>query len=285
MHKERNNHGRHDPPVPLSQAVDKLRALAGYLQAVREEERTRIAREIHDELGQAMTALKMSLAWVRDRLARARHEPWVPPLLARAECMCVLMDTTVQQVRRIATELRPGVLDHLGLAAAIQWQGEDFQHQTGIRCLVATRVGELDLERDQSTAAFRILQEALTNVARHAGASQVRISLFQQVGSLVLEVVDNGRGITSKETTHVSSLGILGMRERAALAGGELQVARPGKRGTRVTLRIPCPPKKEPAAPPLPLSSPSAPGGVGRVRGSTASGQRRGYAHDPHSDR
>lgn len=229
-----------DQEAILVDMVDQLRALAGRLQAVREEERTRIARAIHDELGQALTALKMDLAWLQTRLAKSRKEEWVPPLLVRAKGMSQLLDDLVQKVRHIATELRPGVLDNLGLAAAIEWQAQDFQNRSGIRCRVATDLKDLDLERDRSTAAFRILQEALTNVARHASANEVRISLHQVVATVILEVADNGRGIADHEITHPCSLGILGMRERAALVGGELHVTRCPGQGTKVTVRIPC---------------------------------------------
>ena len=244
MHKTHNKHERPDQAAPLLDAVDQLRALTGRLQSVREEERARIAREIHDELGQALTALKMDLAWLAARLARASQESWVPPLLDKAQSMSELLDTTVQKVRRIATELRPGVLDNLGLAAAIEWQAQDFQNHSGIRCLVATdaaQLEDLELGRDPSTAVFRILQEALTNVARHAGASEVRISLQEDEIAVILEVADNGRGIAEEEIRHIRSLGILGMRERATLVGGELQVGRLGERGTRVTFRMPYP--------------------------------------------
>src|SRR5437763_2133839 len=163
MHKTRQKDACPDQAAPLLDAVDQLRALTGYLQSVREEERSRIAREIHDELGQVLTALKMDLAWLQARLARICQEEGIPPLLKKAEAMSDLLDTTVQEVRRIATELRPGILDNFGLAAAIEWQAQDFQTHSGIRCLVATDLEDLELDGDRSTAAFRILQEALTN--------------------------------------------------------------------------------------------------------------------------
>lgn len=221
-------------------SLSDLRALTGRLQSVREEERSRIARQIHDELGQALTALKMDLAWLQDRLARVSHRPWIAPLLDKARSMSELIDATVQRVRRIATELRPGVLDNLGLAAAVEWQAQDFENHSGIRCLVVANPEDLELDRDRSTAAFRILQEALTNVARHAGASEVSISLQKDAATVILEVSDDGRGIGDQDSKRVCSLGILGMRERAALVGGQLEVIRLGERGTRVTLRMPC---------------------------------------------
>jgi signal transduction histidine kinase len=245
MHRPDRKCERRDQAAVLRDAVDQLRALTGHLQAVREAERTRIARQIHDELGQALTALKMDLAWLYGRLVKASREEWIPPLLAKAESMSELMDRTVQAVRQLATELRPGALDNLGLVAAVEWQAQDFQNRSGIRCLLATDPEDLDLDldldRDRSTVAFRILQEALTNVARHAGASEVHIFLKKDAATVTLEVVDNGRGITEEQITHAGSLGLLGMRERAALVGGEVQVTRLGERGTRVTLRLPGP--------------------------------------------
>jgi signal transduction histidine kinase len=222
-----------------SDPLDQLRALTSYLQGAREEDRSRIARAIHDDLGQALTVLKIDLAWLKGRLARESQNEWVVPLLEKAESMSALMDNTVQMVRRIATDLRPGVLDNLGLVAALEWQAQDFQKHSGIPCRLATDLQDLDLDPHHATAAFRICQEALTNVARHAGATEVCISLEKDGASLLLEVADNGRGITEEETRHGCSLGILGMRERAALVGGVLHVGGRVGRGTSVTIWMP----------------------------------------------
>ena len=146
-------------------------------------------------------------------------------LINKAESMLKLIDTTIQSVRRISAKLRPGVLDDLGLTAAIEWQAQDFQTRIGIECTFSSNLGEIDLDRDRSTAVFRILQETLTNVARHASASQVNIYLGKQDASIVLMVEDNGRGITEREISDPKSLGLLGMRERAIVFGGKLEIS------------------------------------------------------------
>ncbi|HSB72803.1 MAG TPA: PAS domain S-box protein, partial [Candidatus Methylomirabilis sp.] len=218
----------------LRDSREQLRALAARLQSVREDERTRIAREIHDKLGQALTALKLDLAWIAPRLPVDR-----PALLEKARALLGLLDAAIQSVRRIATELRPGVLDDLGLVAAIEWQAQEFQSRTGITCEFSSGQADLALPPEVGTAVFRICQETLTNVARHAHATQVRIGLEADGGQLVLTVADNGRGITEQELANRTSLGLLGMRERALLLGGQVGIAgRPGG-GTTVTVRIP----------------------------------------------
>jgi signal transduction histidine kinase len=219
----------------LQRSHDQLRALTGRLQSVREEERTNIAREVHDELGQSLTGLKLDLSWLASRLHGARG------LQRKLKAMSTQVDATIQAIRRIATELRPGVLDSLGLAAAIEWQAADFQARTGIRC--ETRIGVPDalLDRESSTACFRIFQETLTNIIRHAEATQVAVALTQEGRDLVLTVRDNGRGISERDVAHSRSIGLLGMRERAAQLGGVvLFQGRPGE-GTTVTMRVPLP--------------------------------------------
>jgi PAS domain S-box-containing protein len=219
----------------LRRSRQQLRDLAVRQQTVRETERTRIARELHDELGQALTGLKIDLAWVRGRLTRPQAD-----LADRLQALMTRVDGTVEAVRRIATELRPGVLDLLGLVAAIEWQTQEFGRRTGIET-------SLDLDSDQSpvddvraTTVFRILQEALTNVARHAGATQVQIGFTQTREHLLLEVADNGRGITQAELAGRRSLGLAGIRERAMGCGGALEIeGRPGE-GTVLLVRIPC---------------------------------------------
>jgi signal transduction histidine kinase len=214
----------------------QLRALSAHLQSIREEERRLIAREIHDELGQELTGLKMDLSWLTKRLPAVPEE-----LVKKAESMSELIDATVQSVRRISTELRPGVLDDLGLTAAIEWQSQDFQGRTGVQCEFKSTLSEVDLDRDRSTAAFRILQETLTNVARHANATKVNIYLGEIDGNIVLIVEDNGKGTLESDISNPKSLGFLGMRERALVFGGRIEIkGEPGK-GTTVTLRIPIP--------------------------------------------
>jgi len=212
----------------------QLRDLASYLQNIREEERTRIAREIHDEFGQMMTALKMDLAWLRKRLPQDE-----PDLLRKADAMSEAIDETLQDVRRIASELRPGILDDLGLAAAIEWQAETFSERSGIVCELHLDEEGDHLDRQLVTALFRILQEALTNVARHARASRVRVGLDVAPIEVTLTVRDDGRGITEKELTDGESLGLMGMRERAHTLGGSVTFEGHPNGGTSVTTRIP----------------------------------------------
>jgi PAS domain S-box-containing protein len=223
----------------LRSSREQLLALSGYLISVREEERTRIAREIHDELGQALTGLKMDLARVESRLSGTGNEVQLPLLLERLRSMATLVDTTIQSVRRIATDLRPGILDNFGLVAAIEWQAQEFQNRTGIRCTFTSTLENINLDQDRCTAVFRILQEALTNVARHAGATRATISLHKAAAHLILEVTDNGKGITESDLSKPKSFGLLGMRERAALLGGELHTNGVQGKGTTLTVWIP----------------------------------------------
>jgi len=219
----------------LRRSRQELRDLAARLQTVREEERTRIARELHDELGQALTGLKMDLAWVRGRLNKQQ-----PELGERLQTLVSRVDGTVDAVRRIATELRPGVLDLLGLVAAIEWQAQEFGHRTGIETNLELHSDHSPVDDVRATTVFRILQEALTNVARHAGASRARITFAQTRDELRLEVADNGRGITRDELAGRRSLGLVGIRERAIGCGGELEIQGEAGRGTMVKVRIPC---------------------------------------------
>ena len=218
----------------LRESREQLRALSVYLQYVREEERTRIAREVHDELGQSLTGLKLDLAWMTQQIAKNQ-----PTLLERLRTMSGQIDSTIQTVRRIATELRPGILDDLGLIAALEWQANEFQSLTGIECIVRSEVDDSALDVDINTAFFRIFQETLTNVARHAKATRVRVLLQKGKRELNLVVRDDGRGITSTEIHDTNSIGLLGMRERAGLLGGKIQFeSEPGK-GTVVSVTIP----------------------------------------------
>lgn len=218
----------------LRKSEENLRALAGRLQSVREEESTRIAREIHDELGQALTGLKMDLTWVARKLP-----PDQKTLAAKTESMFDLIDRTIQSVRKIATRLRPEVLDELGLGPAIEWQAREFQKRSGIRCRVSLLPPGLMLDRERSTAAFRIFQELLTNVARHANATRIDVAMKVDRGVLVLEVEDNGKGIDDSASGSAKSLGILGMRERALPFGGSIEIEGAQERGTRVKVSIP----------------------------------------------
>lgn len=218
----------------LRESREQLRALSIYLQYVREEERTRIAREVHDELGQALTGLKMDLSWLAGRMRRGQQ-----PLLDKIKSMSSHVDGTIQSVRRIATELRPGILDDLGLVAALEWQANEFQTRTGIQCIVTSTLQETQLDADLNTAFFRIFQETLTNVMRHANATKVEVRSTEVDGEVVLTVHDNGRGITPEEISDTRSIGLLGMEERAGLLGGTIEFAGEPGQGTTVTVRIP----------------------------------------------
>lgn len=218
----------------LRSSSEQLRALAAHLLSVREEEGTRIAREIHDELSPALTALMMDLSWLAGRLTEDQHL-----LRDKIGSMSKLTGTTIQSVRKIATELRPGVLDDIGLAAAIEWQAQEFQARAGIRCEIDALPQTIILDPDQSTVIFRIFQEILTNVARHSGASKVNISLEEKTGNLILEVRDNGKGIAESEIFSPKSVGLLGMRERTLLFGGDVKISGAPGQGTVVTARIP----------------------------------------------
>jgi signal transduction histidine kinase len=231
--EERAQHRRAEEQ--LRESHEQLRALSVYLQTVREEERTRIAREVHDELGQALTSCKLDLSWIAGRLPSD-----LKPLLDKARSLTAHIDSTIQTVRRISSELRPGVLDHLGLAAAIEWQANEFQNRTGIRCDVRARVREQLPDQNLITTLFRIFQETLTNVIRHAGATSVSVDLKETHGRISLEVKDNGRGIARTDMFNNRSMGLLGMRERAALLGGVFQIGSiPRGKGTRVYVSIP----------------------------------------------
>jgi signal transduction histidine kinase len=223
----------------LQRSHDQLRALTGHLQFVREEERTRIAREVHDELGQALTGIKLDLSWLAGHRLVGNSG-----LRGKIKEMAAHVDATIHTVRRIATELRPGVLDSLGLAAAIEWQAADFQTRTGIRCEVKISATEAIPNQDFSTVIFRIFQETLTNIIRHAKATWVEVRLAQDGHDLILTVRDNGRGITEKEVVHSRSIGLIGMQERAAQLGGVVHFSGLPARGTTVTMRVPLPPSE-----------------------------------------
>jgi signal transduction histidine kinase len=228
----------------LRASEENLRALAARLQSVQEEEQRRIAREIHDELGQALTGLKMDLTWVVGRLPRSARA-----LAQKTKTMSSLIDDMVQSVRQLASRLRPEVLDELGLAAAIKWQAREFQVRAGIRCKVNASAEDFALDQARSTAIFRIFQELLTNVARHAAATKIDVALRRMNGSLVLEVRDNGKGIGDAQIRNPGSLGLLGMRERVIPLGGRLEIGAGTGGGTVAVVSIPTEVKLAPAAP------------------------------------
>lgn len=218
----------------LRASEENMRALAAHLQSVREEERIYIAREIHDELGQALTGLKFDIS----AMARSFQAGGAEVVSDASRACCLQIDRIINSVRRIASGLRPEVLDEIGLSAAIEWQGREFSRRTGIRCNVETAPGFTDPDKQRSTALFRIFQELLTNVARHANATRVMVQMSDG-DALRLRVDDNGRGIRDQQFEGAKSLGFLGLRERVQAFGGSIDVRGQEGKGTMVAISIP----------------------------------------------
>jgi PAS domain S-box-containing protein len=218
----------------LKATSEQLRALSARLQSVREEEATRIAREVHDELGQTLTAVKLELTTLLGDLPADEG-----PTPQRRRSIVKLLDEGIQSIRRIAAELRPGILDDLGLPAAVEWVAQEFEARTGTTVQVSLPPIDIAMDRRRVTALFRILQETLTNVARHADATQVDVRLGTENGDLALEVRDNGKGISQQQLSANTSLGILGMRERVLLLGGTLTISGTPGKGTTVRVLLP----------------------------------------------
>jgi PAS domain S-box-containing protein len=212
----------------------RVRELAAHLQSAREDERSHVAREIHDELGQALTGLKLEISYLA-RKSKVEN----PDLRERLAGMGQLVDGTIASVRRIAADLRPQILDELGLVEAIRWQAQEFEKRAKIPCSVELPEAQLDWSKDRATAVFRILQEALTNVARHAGASRAFVRVTHGDDRVVLVVGDDGRGITEQQASASTTFGLLGMQERARMFGGTLRVTSGDRRGTTVTVSLP----------------------------------------------
>ena len=224
----------------VEQANGQLRALAARLDEAREEEGIRIARELHDQLGRCLTTMKMDVGWIERELSSAEvASEKARAVLEKVRGIGQAIDETVQMVRRISAELRPGVLDDLGLAAAIEWQARDFQKRSGVECLLNLPEDDLRASRAQATALFRIFQESLTNVARHAQATKIWVHLGEEDGAIVLEIEDDGVGISLERLAERRSLGLLGMRERATVFGGAVEIAGAPGQGTTVMARIP----------------------------------------------
>ena len=217
-----------------AEAAQRVRELAAHLQSAREAERKRLAREIHDELGQALTGLKLEVSYLSRRAGVEN-----PIMRSKLGEIGRMIDGTIASVRTLATDLRPHILDELGMLEAMRWQAEEFQKRTGIPCAVELPAEEIEWGADQATAMFRILQESLTNVVRHAGATQASIRVAKNDDSIVLEVTDNGRGITEDQVEHSRSFGLLGMQERARMFGGALRIEAGEKRGTTVVVSMP----------------------------------------------
>jgi len=220
-------------------AEEQLRALSAKIRSAREEEGTRIAREIHDELGGALTGLKWDLERIDSSLSHPDGGSTIADVRKRISSMTGLIESTINKVRSISSELRPGVLDDLGLVAAIEWEAQQFQKRTGLNVHWETELETAEVSVDGATAVFRIFQEVLTNVLRHSRAQNIHIKLHQDEHQLELQVVDDGRGITEEEKTNTRSLGLLGMKERALLVGGEVNITGAESKGTTVVVRIP----------------------------------------------
>lgn len=215
--------------------VAQLHALTARLQSIREHERAEISRRIHDELGHAMTGLKMDLSWIQKTLAQGSDKD----VATRLQSMTHLLDETISTIRQIATTLRPGVLDHLGLGPAIEWQAQDFEKRTGIACDLTLATDGTNLTDEQRTGLFRIFQEMMTNVVRHANTASVSIRLKRAEGQMELEVRDEGCGLPEGQANAPLSLGLLGMREGARTLHGEFAIVGTRGKGTTATVRIP----------------------------------------------
>jgi two-component system, NarL family, sensor histidine kinase UhpB len=220
----------------LKASSEQLRALSASLQSAREKEATRIARQIHDDMGGILTGLRWEIEELEKMIQQPADPAGLKAMQAKLATMAGLTDTTVNVVRRIASELRPSILDDLGLMEAVEWQAEQFQARTGIECRCDWALHDIPLGDLESTAVFRVVQEALTNIIRHAQATQVRIRMRIEDGMFILAVVDNGCGITQEEVVNRKSLGLLGMQERTHLIGGQVEIV--GDKGTGTTLRL-----------------------------------------------
>jgi signal transduction histidine kinase len=218
----------------LRGSIEQLRSLSTHLQYVREQERARIAHELHDELGQALTALKIDLACLRKKLPSTNFE-----IDRRVQLMRQVIDDTIHSTQRICAELRPAMLDDLGLVPAILWQSREFRERTGIKCLVSIKPDNIEPSDEQSTALFRIFQEALTNVCRHANASDVRVDLCRYKSRLSLTIRDNGKGISRAKVHDPASFGLFGIRERVRQLGGRFSIRGRSGKGTILKVVIP----------------------------------------------
>jgi signal transduction histidine kinase len=217
--------------------VERLRQLTEHQEKVREEERTRIAREIHDELGQQLTGMKMRAAWTERLLSSPVNTMSADQARAELAAMSEALEATIRTVRRIASELRPPVLDALGLIPALEWLRGSFERDYGIACVTELRCGYVSPEA--ATTVFRVAQEALTNVARHAGASRVWVRLHERHDALILDVEDNGRGLEADSVSRQGSFGLIGIRERARLSNGSVNLLTSAKGGLLLRLTLP----------------------------------------------
>ncbi len=222
----------------VTELREQVRVFVLKIQTAREEERASIAREIHDELGQKMTRLKIGLSITRDNLKKRRSRESISKDISELERSLALVDGLMRDVRRIATELRPEELDELGLVDAVRRSVDQYVEQTGLYCRFRAGGRIAGMDKQKSSALFRIFQEAMTNVVKHSGASVVDVRLSKYGGRVTLEVADNGRGIGEGETGKEKGLGILGMRERALSVGGTFTIGRAGSGGTAVKVEV-----------------------------------------------
>ncbi len=218
----------------LKRSREQLRNLSAHLQTAIEEERKYIAREIHDELGQILTALKIDLFWLKSHIPKEKKM-----LISKAKFMCELVDTAIKTIQKISSEIRPGILDDIGLSSAIAWYSEDFHKRTGIKCEIFLDVEDTNLKQDIAIAIYRIVQEALTNIARHAHATKSTIKLKEQENNIILKIMDNGIGITEEQIYNPKSFGLTGIRERVHLFEGEIKIMGVPNSGTTILIKIP----------------------------------------------
>jgi PAS domain S-box-containing protein len=226
----------------LRRSKEELKELGAAAHVAREHEKSRVARELHDELGQSLTALQMDVAWCREKLPPGEHA-----LAAKLDRMQAMLDATVAATRRIAADLRPLMLDDLGLLPAVEWLVEDFAQRSGVACELSVADPDLALPDAQATAVFRGIQESLTNVTKHARASRVEVSIGQSNGLLTVRISDNGAGFWADGPRKPNSYGLLGLRERAALLGGDATIASSPGEGTQIEIRLPLAPKAAPS--------------------------------------
>jgi signal transduction histidine kinase len=228
--------GRGKAATHLEQSHEQLRHLAAHLQSVREDEKTRIACEIHDDLGQSLTALKMNLSRIATKLSNTQSNKAIVEQVTQA---IGIVSLTIRTVKQICTDLRPPLLDHLGIGAAIEWQCKEFQRRSGVVCQIALQPDVFTVDMDIAIALFRVFQEALTNVLKHSHATRVEASLEEKDGKIVLEIHDNGVGITEKQMSKRHSFGLLEMRERLYPFGGMISIRGKKQGGTALTVVIP----------------------------------------------
>lgn len=225
---------RREVEEELKCSREQLRNLSIHLQTAIEEERKYIAREIHDELGQILTALKIDLFWLNCKMPKDNKN-----LVSKTRFMCELIDTAIKTIQKISSEIRPGILDDLGLSSAIEWYSADFQNRTGIKCELFLDTNDSTLDHDISIAIYRIVQEALTNVARHARATKLSINMTEVENKIIIKITDNGIGITEEQISNPKSFGLTGIRERVHLLGGEVKIKGIPNLGTTIYINIP----------------------------------------------